>query len=291
VRWLIRKGLKLFVDLSYDPVKYKQTFRDNWNMVAPTYHAEWAGAGRGPFRSTKELIRLAGIKEDDYVLDLACGTGAVAKEASQFIGPSGLLVGIDFAKGPLDIARPENPACNFVEMDAEHIGLRARFDVVLCQYALMFFPEPEKVLSNLKTLLKRGGRLVVAVHGSAEGVPYFSTIMEPVLKRIPDIRPAGAPNAHRFGRKEDLERDISTAGFSEIAIEKFVFEYEAGSFSQYWSDYMATTAASIRSKIEAKGMQVAEAIRREAEERSRKYADNGSITFPWDVLVATARNR
>lgn len=279
------------MDLSYDPVKYKQTFRDNWNLVAPSYHAGWAGAGRGPFRSTKELVRLAGIRKDDYILDLACGTGAVAKEVSRLVGLSGLVVGIDFAKGPLGIAKSENPACNFVEMDAEHVGLRARFDVVLCQYALMFFPEPEKVLSNLKTLLKRGGRLAVAVHGTAEGVPYFSTIIEPVLKRIPDIRPAGAPNAHRFGREEDLERAISQAGFSEITIEKFVFEYGAGSFSEYWSDYMSTTAASIRSKIEAKGPQIVEEIRKEAEERSKRYTRDGSIVFPWDVLVATAVNR
>nr|WP_292638340.1 methyltransferase domain-containing protein [Nitrososphaera sp.] len=277
--------------MSYDPVKFKQTFRDNWNTVAPTYHAGWASAGRGPFRSTKELVKAANIRRDDYVLDLACGTGAVAKEASQFVGPSGLLVGIDFARGPLAIARSENPACNFAEMDAEHIGLRARFDVVLCQYALMFFPEPEKVLVALRALLKRGGRLAVAVHGPAEGVPYFSTIMEPVLKRIPDIRPAGTPNVHRFGRKEDLENVISAAGFSEVAVRNFIFDYQAGSFAQYWSDYMSTTAASIRSKIEARGAQVVEEIRMESEERSRKYADNGSITFPWQVLVATAANR
>ncbi len=279
------------MDLSYDPVKYKQTFRDNWNMVAPRYHAEWAGAGKGPFRSTKELVGAANIKPDGFVLDLACGTGAVTREASKLLGPSGLVVGIDFAKGPLGIARSENPACNFAEMDAEHIGLRAEFDVVLCQYALMFFPEPEKVLTSLRTLLKRGGRLAVAVHGTAEGVPYASTIMEPVLMHIPDIRPAGAPNMHRFGRREDLDHVISSAGFSEIAIKKFVFEYRAGSFVQYWSDYMATTAASIRSKIEAKGPQVVEAIRKEAEERSKRYAGNGAIVFPWDVLVATASNR
>lgn len=279
------------MDLSYDPVKYKQTFRDNWNMVAPSYHFEWAGAGKGSFRSTKELVSAACIKEGYFVLDLACGTGAVSKEVLQFVGPSGTVVGIDFAKGPLGIARTENPACNFAEMDAEHIGLHAEFDIVLCQYALMFFPEPEKVLINLRTLLKCGGRLAVAVHGTAEGVPYASTIMEPVLKHIPDIRPAGAPNVHRFGRKEDLERAISSAGFSEIAVKKFVFEYRAGSFGEYWSEYMATTAASIRSKIEAKGPQVVEAIRREAEERSERYTDNGAITFPWNVLIATASNR
>jgi len=56
-------------------------------------------------------------------------------------------------------------------------------------------------------------------------------------------------------------------------------------------DCMSTTAALIRSKMEAKGLQIVEKIRKEAEERSKKYADNGSIAFPWDVLVVTAVNR
>jgi ubiquinone/menaquinone biosynthesis C-methylase UbiE len=225
------------------------------------------------------------------VLDLACGTGAIAKELSKIIRPPGLIVGIDFAGGPLGIARLENPCCNFAEMDAEYIGLKAKFDVVICQYALMFFPEPGKVLSNLTTLLKRGGRLALAVHGTPEGVPYFSTIMGPVLRHIPDIRPAGTPNAHSFGRKEDLERVMSLAGFSDIIVKKFVFEYRAGLFGEYWSDYMSSTAHSIKSKIETKGPQIVEEIRREAEERSKKYTDVDVIVFPWDVLIATAVNR
>jgi hypothetical protein len=115
--------------------------------------------------------------------------------------------------------------------------------------------------------------------------------MGPVLKRIPDIRPAGAPNVHRFGRKEDLEHTISAAGFSDVSTRKFVFEYEVESFAEYWSDYMSTTAASIRSKIEAKGEPVMEEIRKEAEEKSEKYTESGALVFPWDVLIATAANR
>lgn len=279
-------------NLSYDPIKYKQTSRENWNKVALSYHGTWAAARKGPFRSTEELLRVAHIKSNHFVLDVACGTGVVTKGASQFVGPSGLIVGIDFAKAPLEIAQDEIPSCHFVEMDAEHIGLRPVFDIVLCQYALMFFPEPARVLQTVRSLLKPEGRLAVAVHGSSEDVPYFSTIMESVLERIPDIRPVDAPTVHRFGEKERLRDVLVTAGFSEIMIEKFVFEYRAGSFSDYWLDYMSTTGASISSKIEAKGLKTVEQIRKQAERRSKKYhADNGSISFPWAVLIATAINR
>lgn len=276
--------------MTYDPVKYKQDSMESWNVRAQDYHSGWASAGKGPFRSTKELVDTARISKDNSVLDVACGTGAVSKEAYLRLGPAGVLVGIDFSRGALKIAKQNVPAEHFVEMDAEHIGLRASFDRVLCQYALMFFPEPVRVLSELRPLMKKGGMIAVAVHGSAQGVPYFSTIMEPVLKHIPDIRPAGTPTVHRFGDPKDLQSALASAGFSSISIRKFVFDYDAGSFSEYWSDYMATTAASIRSRIEAKGPKVVSEIRKEAEERAEGYVQNGSVQFPWDILIAAAVN-
>lgn len=277
--------------MAYDPVKYKQDSIESWNVRAQDYHSGWAGAGKGPFRSTKELVDAGRISKDDFVLDVACGTGAVSKEAHSRLGTEGMLVGIDFSRGALKIAKENVPAGHFVEMDAEHIGLRTRFDRVLCQYALMFFPDPVRVLSELRLLIKKGGIIAVAVHGSAQGVPYFSTIMKPVLKHVPGIRPAGTPTVHRFGDPKDLAGALGSAGFADVSVRKFVFDYDAGSFSEYWSDYMATTASSIRARIEAKGEQVVSEIRREAEERAQKYLQNGGIRFPWDVLVATAVNR
>lgn len=274
--------------MTYDPTKYKQDSIESWNGRARDYHDGWAGAGRGPFRSTKELVDAAGVSENDTVLDVACGTGAVSKEVSLRLGPSGMLVGIDFARGALKVAKENMQRGHFIEMDAENIGLRGRFDKILCQYALMFFPEPARVLKELRLLLKEGGRIAVAVHGSAQGVPYFSTIMEPVLKRMPDIRPQGAPTVHRFGSPGDMKDALAGAGFTDVAVKKFVFDYEAGTFSEYWSDYMATTASAIRSRIEARGPQVVAEIREEAEKGARRYVKNGKLSFPWDVLVATA---
>jgi SAM-dependent methyltransferase len=201
-----------------------------------------------------------------------------------------MLAGFDFARGALSIARSAVPQGHFAEMDAEHIGLvPASFDVALCQYALMFFPDPPSVLGQLRSLLRRGGRLAVAVHGTAQGVPYFSTVMEPVLRHIPDIRPEGTPTVHRFGDPAGLERLIASAGFGDVAVQKHVFEYEAGTFDEYWSDYMATTARAIRPRIEEKGQQVVDAIRQEANERAAQFLQRGgTIRFPWNVLVAVA---
>lgn len=272
--------------MAYDPVRYKQDSMESWTKRAHDYHTGWAGAGRGPFRSTAELAKAALIEKNHVVLDLACGTGAVSAEAARYLGQSGRLVGLDFARGALKIARSHAPSCNFVEMDAEHIGLRGGFDRVLCQYALMFFTDPAKVLARLMSLVKNGGIVAMAVHGTAAGVPYFSTIMEPVLKHIPDIRPQGTPTVHRFGNATDLENILAKAGFGDVKIQKFTFSYEAGTFEQYWQDYMSTTAAVIRTEIESDS--AVTTIKEESRQRAEQFAKGGEIEFPWDVLIATA---
>ncbi len=273
----------------YDPVKYKISSMQKWNIVAPSYHSDWASKDRGPFRSTIELVKAAEIGPSNSVLDVACGTGAVSIQVARQLGSSGMLVGIDFSSGAIGIARSLAPIGHFVEMDAENIGLGIRFDRIVCQYALMFFPDPARVLSRLWELLKNNGRLAVAVHGTSAEVPYFSTIMDPVLRHIPDIKPEGTPTVHRFGNVANLRGVIAGAGFSNISIKKFIFDYEAGTFGEYWSNYMSTTAQSIRAAIEGRGPSVVSAIRAEAEEKVKKFIDKGSIRFPWRVLVATAR--
>jgi hypothetical protein len=152
----------------------------------------------------------------------------------------------------------------------------------------MFFPDPARVLRRLWTLLKNGGMLAVAVHGMPDGVPYFSTIMEPVLRHMPDIRPEGTPTVHRFGNKASLQDVVAGAGFSDILIKEFIFDYEAGTFEEYWSDYMSTTANSIRAMIEGKDPGVVSAIKAEAERKADEFTKDGRIRFPWQVFIATA---
>ncbi len=277
----------------FDPTQYKITSKANWNTVAHEYHYNWADQQVGPFKSTVEIVKVASIKPDDKVLDVACGTGVVSKEISQVLGPQGLLVGIDLSRTALAIAKKsivfENS--NFVEMDAENIGFRFKFDKVTCQYGLMFFPDSVKVLKSIREILKDKGMLAVAVHGLAEDVPYFSTIMKPILEHIPDIRPAGTPTVHRFGNPEDLKSELAKGGFSDITVVKYDFVYKPGTFEEYWKDYMKSTANSIRAKIENHGDTVMRKIKNDARKNASRYEKNDNIVFPWTVLVANGFNQ
>ena len=278
---------------SFDPIQYKITTKSNWNTVAPDYHHNWANQKVGPFKSTTELVKVANIKQSDKVLDVACGTGVVSKEISKLLGPNGLLIGIDISRTALNIAKKSIvfPNTNFVEMDAENIGFNYKFDKVTCQYGIMFFPDTQKVLKSIREILNKKGKLIVVVHGLSDDVPYFSTIMNPILEHIPNIRPIGTPTVHRFGNPVNLESEFAKSGFSDISVNLYNFSYKPGTFEEYWKDYMNSTANSIRSKIESHGGKIMEKIKKDAEKNVAKYEENGKIVFPWTILIASGFNR
>src|ERR671921_1903053 len=159
------------------------------------------------------------------------------------------------------------------------------------------FPNPNYVLKTIKKIMKKEeeeeeeqSKLAIAVHGTSEGVPHFSCIMNSILKYIPNIRAKGSLSIHSLGNPDDFYNTIASAGFSDISIKKYTFHYQAGTFEEYWSDYLSSTANAIRSTVESKGSQIVSAIKKDAQEIANKFIDNnnGLIQFPWDVLLATA---
>jgi ubiquinone/menaquinone biosynthesis C-methylase UbiE len=194
------------------------------NLVALGYDSDWESKNRGPFKSTAGLTKAAGIRADDFVLDGGCGTGVVSEEVARRLASFGLVIGFDFSRGALSIAKSSVPSGDFVEMDAENIEIHAKFDRTVHQYVLMFFTELAKTLVQLRALVnEETGWLAVATHGTRQSVPYFRIAMEPVLRHIPDIKSTGAPNIDRFDNPDDLERVISAAGFSGVSIKKSFF--------------------------------------------------------------------
>lgn len=250
-------------------------------------------------------MKAAEISTDDIVLDVGCGTGVVSKQSSHYLGSSGIIIGIDISRVALSIAKSSINIPNrlFIEMDGENLGFPAgSFSKVISQYALMFFPDPTYVLKMIKRIMKKEkeeeqSKLAIAVHGTSERVPYFSCIMNSILKYIPDIRAKGSPSVHSLGNPDDFYNTIATAGFSDISIKKYTFYYQAGTFEEYWSDYLSSTANAIRSTVESKGSQIVSAIKKDAQEIANQFIDNsnnnhnGIIQFPWDVLLATAYNK
>lgn len=118
------------------------------------------------------IVEIAGVRSTDRLLDVATGTGVVARAARK----AGAVVGADLSTGMLKKAR-ENAAAEglnleFVEADAEALQFAEKsFDVVLSLFGLMHFPHPETAVAEMFRVLKPGGRVVIGVGSS----PAFGT--------------------------------------------------------------------------------------------------------------------
>lgn len=278
--------------VSSSPIEYKKRIIKTWNEIAPRYHKRWAGKSIGPFQSTLKLVKMAKLRSGDLVLDLACGTGAVTKQITSKIGGSGHVIGADSSQTALSIAKRSIRAKNvdFAILDAENFAFNQKFDIITCQYALFFFPNAAKALSNIKKSLRKNGTLVIATHGAGDTVPYFSSILDSVQKFIPDYIPSGAPDLDRFGTRTGLKKAITKAGFSHIIIQEYKFWYSPGTFSKYWSDYLKYLAKPLKEKLDKLTPKQKLELKQAVRQKTILYTKNGTIKFPWKVLILSAKN-
>ena len=110
------------------------------------------------------LVNAARPTAGERVLDVACGTGVVARIAAERVGPSGRVIGVDLNPGMIRVARslpaPIGAPIEWLERSALDLRLEdASFDVVLCQQGLQFFPDKALALREMRRVLDHGGRL------------------------------------------------------------------------------------------------------------------------------------
>ena len=270
---------------------YKRDSMATWNELAPRYHSRWAGPGTGPFGCTGDMLEMVGISSDMVVLDLACGTGAVSRHLAQRVGPSGKVVGVDTSQVALRVAKqcgvPSNLA--YVNADAEAVSFAAEFDAVVCQFGLFFFPDAAAALRNALAMTTPGGRLGLVVHGSREETPYYGCIIQEVLSYIPDYLPQGGPALDRYSDDRVLREEAEEAGYGNVLVRPVTYGYSPGDFDAYWNGYTRYVPGTQRRKLMSLGADRLAELREAVRRRTGPYTNtDGTIQFPWQVLILTA---
>jgi len=180
-------------------------------LFVPSLFRQWASP----------LLDTARVATGDRVLDVACGTGVLAREAQPRVAPCGLVVGLDAMGGMLEVARELAPQIFWRQGDAQQLPFEAQaFDAVLCQFGLMFFADKPAALSEMHRVLVPAGRLAVAVFDGLEHNPTYAREVA-LLERIAGSAAAEALRApfvmgdadelQRLAREADLETvEVST---------------------------------------------------------------------------------
>lgn len=173
-------------------------------LFLPSMAGPWAG----------RVADAARLEPGDRVLDVACGTGAVAQVAVDRVQPGGVVSGLDRSADMLAVARRKLPSLDLREGRAESLPFPADdFDVVTCQFGLMFFDDRATALREMWRVLRPGGRLVVAVWDRLERTPGYAALTGLVERHLGPH--AGTPIRDSFALGDvDVVRGLlEQAGF------------------------------------------------------------------------------
>src|SRR5262245_2671177 len=112
---------------------------------------------------TARMCDTGHLQSGQRVLDVACGTGVLARAAALRVAPGGHVIGGDINEGMLAVARRSAPAIEWHQCAAEQLPFDdGSFDAVLCQFGLMFFTDRDQAVHEMARVLRPGGRLAVA---------------------------------------------------------------------------------------------------------------------------------
>jgi ubiquinone/menaquinone biosynthesis C-methylase UbiE len=237
------------------------------------------------------LIELAKLATGERVLDVACGTGIVARRAAERVGPEGAVLGLDANEGMLEVARVVSSdaplAIEWRQGDATDMPLPDHaFDVVFCQQALQFFADQPAALGEMHRVLAPDGRLALSVLRSTEHNPGYGLLAEALERHVgPD---AGSMMRSPFSSlsAEELRELIKGAGFREVRILLGIgpVRYPSAEELLRWEGASSPLAGPIGALSDG----VREALIRDLRQALRTYTDDAGIVFPTETYLAVA---
>jgi ubiquinone/menaquinone biosynthesis C-methylase UbiE len=244
-------------------------------FFVPALFAEWAA----------RVADAAQLVPGQHVLDVACGTGVLAREAAQRVRPGGKVIGFDRNEGMLGVAHRADPSVDWRLGMAEVLPFEdAALDAVVSQFGLMFFEDRVAALREMWRVLRPGGRLAVAVWDLLEHAPGYAA-MTALLQRLFEDRIADAMRApFALGDLEALHSLFGTAAIAGAEIRTLEGTARFPSI-QSWvhTDVRGWTLADLIDDAQyAELRQVAEA------ELTPYVQHDGSVAFPCSAHIVSA---
>ena len=230
-----------------------------------------------------QLADAAHMGPGDRVLDVGCGTGVLARESADRVGPRGHVTGIDVNQSMLAVARRMRPEIDWRQGDVAELPFDdASFDVVASQFMLMFIPDQIAALKEMWRVLAPGGRLCVAVFSDSSA---YATLSDIARRRISDDVAEALIVGMSLGDEAGLLELFRSAGIADARLET----------REGWARF-ASIDEFVR--IEIKGWVLADslddaaydALLEDAREELRGFRDgDGEIAMPMNAHIVSAR--
>lgn len=219
------------------------------------------------------LFDAAALTKGMRVLDVAAGTGLGAKEVLARVGLSGHVTATDVSAAMVDRAREHlkaAPNASVAVEDGQNLSYApGSFDAIVCSLGLMFFPDPERGLSEFRRVLRAGGRASASVLTSPER-SYNGRINAVIASRVPSLAEATA-RTFSLGDEGRLQSLFNRAGFGDVRVITKSHRFELPSFDSYYGPF-ERGGGSTGQALVSLSADVRRAVR---EEVRRSLGDNG----------------
>lgn len=190
--------------MSYFAVSYE-------SYMVPSLFAPWATC----------LVQRANPQMGERILDIACGTGIVARNVAPFVGAQGTIIGLDVNPDMIDTAR--------IAAEQAHISIEwhtspaeqlpfpdDNFDLILCQFGLMFFTDRHAALKEIHRVLRKNGRFVLSVWQGLNRHPIYETLHDVSLRHFGK---SSVETVFSLGNSDELHKLLTDCGFRQVEIE------------------------------------------------------------------------
>jgi ubiquinone/menaquinone biosynthesis C-methylase UbiE len=266
--------------------------REHWQMDAtapelyerylvPAITSVWAN----------DLLNRISPKRGDSVLDIACGTGVVARLIEQH-GQAKRVVGLDINTAMLAIARAKSSKVEWIEGSALDLPFDANsFDVVLCQLGLQFFPDRLLALKEMVRVLKPAGRAGFSVYSAIEKTPAAYAFVQALDSCLGEEASRTKRSEHLSCDAQEIAGWAKQAGFKAVDVAAITKQITFPSMLDYVRFQLTATpmAGLLKDKGAPERKRLIMSISDDAASRlDPSMLANGKLTFPQQSLVAMA---
>ena len=247
-------------------------------VMVPAVFRPWA----------KDLLDTVALPAGTRVLDVACGTGIVARLAASQVGPTGRVVGLDTNEAMLAVARaqpqPTGAQVEWQQGDATSLPFPdAEFGTVLCQQGLQYMPDRPAALREMKRVLASGGRLGFSVFSQSIAYQIFERT---AAQFVGEKAAAIMREAFALADLGELSELLSTAEFSTVEMHTKTLPARFASARDFIDYQLGGRLATAVSTLNDETRTALVAALRKAFE---PYVDSDGFAFPMQAHVVLAR--